>query len=205
MKKLSLFLIIIIIFAGCGKNTVEPEIDIYSYPINVGNQWIYEVYENITSEYDTVVVTIVDSIPMRAFATEDHLSCMEIWELKYLEHTDSIEVLIHVDNFQLFFENMIINIMYPLEVSKSWGNDIYYDSAFVLEKNTVSTLYGSFRDSYRIESGRYGGPALHYYEAFKEYWLTSDVGMVKLYVRITDGLAITDSYTWNLIDINISR
>ena len=215
MRRVIVISFLLFILISCGKNPVVPDTQIDSFPMSIGNQWIYEVHNRIVAEptgkfypnkpIDTVVLTVLDSLPIRSLSTDDDVLIYSTHQVerRFTEYIDTVFITLHGTHFSMNFDDVWINLNYPLYSNKSWQNGSEYDSTHVYRKSSIETLAGTFRNSFHIQSGRYTGPALNYREQFKDFWLTPNVGIVRFYLRVTDGLLIAEEYSWNLIDYKI--
>ncbi len=179
--RLMLIVLIPLLFAACensteNKNPLPVNSDVF--PNNVGDKWVYTVYDSLSNSYDTLTVDIVGT-------TTGHNKTLKIW--LYRSHIYNDSMFVNVSNDTVYFyQDSYANLtdhefVFPLSVNKYWYNtDLQSDSTIVKDKEAVTIPFGSYPDAYKLER-RWGSFNVY---GYSETWFVNNVGIVKMYRRI---------------------
>lgn len=171
------------------------------FPNKEGTQWVYEFFDSLLNEYDTVTVTIADTLPV------DSGEPMRLWTYHFSDSVDT-QYVVTADNWIGFFSDtlyQIINVAYqfPLAVGRSWG--IYTSQIIpipdVIEKDTIIVPAGSFGGGFHHEWFEVWIP--NDYRTINT-WLVPEVGIVQQ-TRHDFGLGLNRYIRWKLLSYNIVR
>lgn len=206
----ALFLLILITLSSC-ENTdwrhYEETMSIADFPIDIGTQFAYEVYDSLNTTFDTLIISIEDSV---SFTDSGYFY---LWQYDYGDTAETMYVNI-VDDTLTFYRMDSLNfaldfkIVFPLKLGKKWniGADGWItDSCEIthLEPFDYGAIFNSVNtppaipQSFVIERQQYGLNET----GSESYWVHPGIGIVKksdkerLWVNSKDEV-------WNLISIN---
>ncbi len=120
---------------------------------NIGSKWIYEVISYSDSSYkiiDTLVITVKDTfrINNRIYTYWNYFysNSNSYTSGKFVSlNKDTVSSLINITA-----EKSVIEYAFPLKEGKKWAFFDTTDSAYVVQKNNLSVIAGTFSDVYNI-------------------------------------------------------
>lgn len=175
MRVKNFFLIVSVVLfnLSCKKSPTEPnELPTNIFPNKVGNIWVYAHHDSLSNFSDTLIVTIVGQ------KTISNNQPATIWQYKFPSRMDTVYVAFVGDTVRSITNNHPFRIIFPLQIGKKWNGDYWFsDTTRVLLKESISTVAGSFAESYKIVEDWVG---LNDFGQ-KTLWFVSNVGIVRIY------------------------
>src|SRR5450759_3382997 len=173
---------------GTVQPTPQASID---FPLGVGSVWTYAIYDSVSLSHDTVQVKILS-------ATNTSTDAQSVWQLRYIQHTDTVLVVhlfdtLRFNNFSVSPNGQVLPLVYPLQVGNHWSTE--YSTILVASIDTVSSPGGVFSNSVRVEQHSYHVGNDY---SFTDYWIEPKVGIVQIYrfASVTVGLNPQARTTW---------
>lgn len=175
----------------------EPDsLTLEQFPIEVGNSWVYEVYDNydrcLSCGPDTVVATITYMF--------DSQSGYKSYVIDFFSgRLFSTIIDVKSDTVIIRWENpfLIIPLQFPLTIGKRWPSQNPNDSNEVIDKRSVTVPMGTFNSAYYIEGGWMG------FDDAVEYniWMEKDIGIVRLdYNTVSMIPHLNQNQSWRLVE-----
>ncbi len=163
---LVIFTAAIIIGSSCDDDSQKPpEVNTWIYPNEVGDWWVYQVADSLSSDIDTIRVRIEgrDTLNTGDSVTVWVLNDGDETDTNYLHigygflTTDSGPVIRYDTVFVYLSKNptSLSDIMiFPLRVGDFWGGVMAGDTVRVVEKKRIQTRAGDF-DAYLVQTTRH--------------------------------------------------
>jgi hypothetical protein len=179
-----------------GPTEASGQFDISAFPMAVGSEWTYAVYDNELDSSFTMTVEISDTTTL---PTGEHAT---IWVYMYGNAPDTEYVYIAGDTVTIragsYVRSTSARLVFPLEVGNEWNGLTFDDTSTVLQLSSVTVPAGTFTGAYPIER-KWG--ALNVYGS-NTCWFLPGVGLVKK-IRHEYGWLIYADESWELIDYDI--
>jgi hypothetical protein len=168
--------------------------------------WSYQVYDSLTQEMDTVLVSVVDTISFNPSEPRT------IWKSRSNATGDVTENYVGVkgDTLSILSDTLgdvdIELFVYPFELGAEWeGGSGFHDTARVTQVGAVSTPAGVFTNATRIE--RTWNQDFEGGGDFSVTWIVPNVGIVfrHFHSQYSDGstIHVTLNEVWELIDYDL--
>lgn len=218
-------LILLILLFGCGEDKItnEKTAPVDYFPNRVGTYWKYEAYDSVRQTYDTVTVSIVDTLilPEMSYPSavwtfspknqwlgipHDTLFVTEIANPQNGDTKDTAEVYWWREGFEPWLRAIYI---VPFSIGEYWTSvdvALMFDSTHVQDTASISVPAGDFTGVYRV---------VHIYSCGDEcgatykYWFKHGIGIVKSSRVEWDIFDFPDgpqlNAVWELIDYHIEK
>jgi hypothetical protein len=169
------------------------------FPNSIGTFWRYRIYDNLSGDLDTVLITIIGNTKL------DNGEPVNIWEIKSLiNHTVYNYVSSKSDGIRIYKNTLATAIpfkkyVFPLEVSGYWVTKNPLDTNRVTEKKDTLILGRLYQNCYKISRNTF----IPYGQYIRETeFFLPNVGMVyRNYDEISSGPV--ESKVWELINYSI--
>ena len=175
-----LFIVFLIIAMGsaCKKELTEnaPVITYGKdfFPNEIGNEWVYEVYDSMTSKQYDVTIRIVG----RTAFTQNVDA--KVWTFKYPDKIDTNYVVTDNNVVKIYardkFERKDTYVL-PLVVNATWLGSWIYDKYQVIGRDSISVNKIHFIEAFNIKENAVS----HNFIRTKDEWFVPNLGMVKKY------------------------
>ncbi len=166
--------------------------DLQDFPNTSGTTWTYAVYDSLTHQADTAVVTVFGQtiLPNTRWAT--------LWQIAYRTRIDSAYVIISGDTVAIYSNGDIRTFVFPLAVGQAWKGPFFLDSTRVTQSGSISVPAGSFQNGFRTvrttrAPNQYGRD---------DVWLVPRVGIVDVHLTAV-GFSFRNT-TWELLTYHIA-
>ena len=205
MKTLFISLVLLLLTAGCRKNT-NTAIPDSSFPNDVGDTWHYLVYDTTTvsnavtgtTQYSLDVSIVADTtLPGGIIAT--------VWQYQYPDHIDTSFVVQKGDTIQFLYDEINLPLMkqyiVPFKVNSSWPYALCdLDKVTVTEKTSKQVLQRTFQNAFHL-TGNAGCPDAVF---SIDEWIAGNIGIVKSYYNPFGELLLTKHITnWLLVSYSL--
>ena len=175
------------------------------FPLSLGSQWTYSIYDSVAKRADTVHV-VLDATQQSVAGTYAYL-----WLYEYTTHTDSMYSVISGDTIDFYspyqFHYLLsgspqfpsLTFVFPIDSGQTWQTPSYSIS---VTEGSISVPAGSFPSSL----GVYDQPHIGNAAGGTTYWLAPGVGIVQEDIRWTEHIHNTQgNATWQLLSYSIAR
>jgi hypothetical protein len=192
---MNFLLVCSLLFFSCQENDVPLNVNSQLlFPNQVGNRWVYNVYDStaLTSYDVTVTISSTTSIKNKI---------VNIWTFKYPNMIDTNYVTVKSDTITFFARNKITVVdtyVLPLTVGNKWMGDWINDNYTVTQQSAVSVDWRSFQGSFNIKENARSPNFIR----IKDEWFAPFVGTVKK-SRFEYDLAPPTNRVWYLKSWNL--
>ncbi|UCD65114.1 MAG: hypothetical protein JSW34_06710 [Candidatus Zixiibacteriota bacterium] len=201
------FFLSMVLAAGCDSDKafdpIQPSMTLKEFPHAVGNWWRYELADGVpevSAEYDTVLVTIVDSIGLICWEDEnpgggDCRDFAQLWELRSRSNTDTM--IVYFSDSSMYFAHEVVPfwIYFPFSLGDSWVGVTVGDTAEVIDVDRVKLESGQSAVCYIISGDYWSGILDVAYDAA----VAENIGLVELRLYWSP-LIVPDGQRWRLLD-----
>ena len=176
-------------------NQIEP-FTVDKFPNNDWISWTYEIYDALSSIYDTVIVQVAES------------ATVAIWNYDFGDSSYTELVSVEGDTVKFITTGSISytrnSLLFPLVSGKSW---VTYPLGYVSTVMSITNLLtpaGQFYPTYKIETAENCGAECSHIESV---WYVPNVGIVQKQIDRSDvddqmNLIIIQDEQWRLLDYN---
>jgi hypothetical protein len=178
--------------------------DIDQFPLEVGSEWTYETFDSALNKYDTMNMTITDTVTIWG-GTE-----ATIWVQTYSDFVDTQYVVV-IDNRIYVYEDTLLYwgspeqvympnyYEFPLAIGRYWGIDFFAPIPDVIDKGRIKVPAGTYENGF-LHAFSWSGFNYHVYI---EAWLVPEVGIVSQRLVVYDfgPMFVT---TWKLLSFNLA-
>jgi hypothetical protein len=192
---MNFLLVCSLLFFSCQENDVPLNVNSQLlFPNQVGNRWVYNVYDSgAVTSYD-VTVTISSTTTIKN-------KIVNIWIFKYPNKIDTNYVTVNSDTIIFFARDKITVVdtyVLPLAVGNKWVGEWINDNYTVTQQSAVSVNGRSFQDSFNIKENARSPNFIR----IKDEWFTPFIGAVKR-SRFEYDLAPPTNRVWYLKSWNL--
>ena len=165
-----------------------------SFPNQVGDRWVYDVFDSTSLNSYDVTVTI-------STATSVRNKIMNVWTFKYPTRLDTNYVTTNSDTIVFIAKDkttVIDTYVLPLAAGSKWFGSWIFDIYSIPQRSTVSVHGQSFEGSFNVKEIATSPN----FRRSKDEWFTPYVGMVKKY-RFEYAFSLPDNKVWYLKSWNL--
>ncbi len=199
MKKMMMAIAVLTTaFVSCDSDDmIGPEDLVYDlalFPHDLGDSWVYARTNNISSEIDTITVTIVGVHEVDC-AELDCAGSLQEWEFRSGLSADTQWVYVTDTSINLCSYLSATTLMFPLDIGRKWSlNILNDDTTEVVGVETVTVPLGAVPFCYHVER------AVTYLDTWEQadLWTAPNVGIVKMRC-LEGGMLNPTDVTWELL------
>ena len=195
-----LFFFIILTSQNCKKHN-EPILYNTEFPNNIGTFWKYKVYDSISNQIDTVIITVQNKTILN-----NGLEAT-VWLIESLVNLNDTNYVTNNSDGIKIYKNKIVSAPYikkyefPLKVNKKWVNINLLDTSKVILSINTNIIAGNFIETYLIRREYYSFPGFNYYK--EEDYFVNNIGLIKRRL-FENSLGTFKNQTWELLSYQIN-
>jgi len=178
------------LFTSCKKKKFVQTFN--DFPMSVGTNWKYQVYDSLTQQTDTITIKVVK---------DTMINNNSVFYWKFIKAGTAIDTLFVLNSYDsiCFYKNINLTdlrrkLIIPFEVGDTWQGNIndYY------EVESIESVY-NFNDAFKINRNY---QSFNYY-LLEKIWMVDNIGFVKMTTN-EFSLAPIKNENWRLLSYHIN-